>query len=149
NPSFPPGYEASIMNTKPGDEYQPGSLGVARPGAPDLVSIRESPVRSGEWFRMDVIAEGNHIVIKVNSKTTAAYTDDKQSYLNGHVALKYGNPQTVAEFRKIEIKELPAKATESSSSRPADHHPPDAKEAAAKAYEKACKDARAKLLKEF
>ena len=67
----------------------------------------KSPVPPGEWFTQEVIAEGNHIIIKVNGKTTADYTDDKRLFTRGHLALQQHNPQTVAEFRKIEIKELP------------------------------------------
>jgi hypothetical protein len=66
-------------------------------------------VQSGEWFTLEVIAEGNHIVIKVNGEKTTDYTDDKQSHISGHLVLKQDFPQMVAEFRKIEIKELPAR----------------------------------------
>ena len=51
-------------------------------------------------------AQGNHIVISVNGKTTTDYTDEKRLYSSGHIALQQHDPSTVAEFRKIEIKEL-------------------------------------------
>jgi hypothetical protein len=106
----PLGYEAQIANSKPGDPAQTGSLYAVtgRPGSGGpVVSVHESLVRSGEWFTQEVIAEGNHIVIKVNGKTTADYTDEKRCFTSGHIALQQHNAQTVAEFRKIEIKELP------------------------------------------
>jgi FKBP-type peptidyl-prolyl cis-trans isomerase len=55
---------------------------------------------------MEVIAEGNHILIKVNGKTIADYTDERRGHTSGHLVLKQDFPKTVVEFRKIEIKEL-------------------------------------------
>jgi hypothetical protein len=55
---------------------------------------------------MEVLAQGNHILVKVNGKTTAVFTDEKRRFTSGQVTLQQHNPQTVAEFRKIEIKEM-------------------------------------------
>ena len=55
----------------------------------------------------EVIAEGNHIVIKVNGKTTADCRDEERRFTRGNFALQQYNTRTVAEFRTIEIKELP------------------------------------------
>jgi hypothetical protein len=73
------------------------------------LSIRDAPGASGAWFTQEVIAEGNHLVIRVNGKATADYTDDKRRYIRGHIALEMHDPKTVVEFRKIEIKELPVR----------------------------------------
>lgn len=97
------GYEAQIIHGKPGNPSQTGSL-YAGAGVP-VVNVRESLVRSGEWFTEEVIAQGTHIVIKVNGKITADYEDDKRLYTSGHIALQQLNAATVVEFRKIEIKE--------------------------------------------
>jgi hypothetical protein len=102
NPNQPLGYEAQIKHR---EVIQTGSLYAGEV----LISIRESPVPPGEWFTMEVIAEGNHLVIKVNGRTTADYTDKKRRFTSGHIALQQIIPQTVVEFRKIEIKELPPK----------------------------------------
>ena len=51
-------------------------------------------------------AEGNHIVIKVNGKTTVDFVDAKNTYTKGHFALQQHDPGTVVKFRKIEVKEL-------------------------------------------
>jgi hypothetical protein len=103
NPIFLLGYEAQINSTHR-DVNKTGSLYAADPGA--VVSVRQSPVPPSEWFTQEVIAEGNHITIKVNGKTTANYTDAKRRFTSGHFALQQHNPETVAEFRKIEIEEL-------------------------------------------
>jgi serine/threonine protein kinase len=104
NPQQPLGYEAQINSTHR-DVNKTGSLYAAADGA--VVSLRKSPVPPGEWFTQEVIAVGNQIVIKVNGKTTADYTDDKRLFTRGHFALQQLTPETVVEFRKIEIKELP------------------------------------------
>jgi hypothetical protein len=104
NPRFLLGYEAQINSTH-GDPNKTGSLYAGGEGA--LVAIRESPVPAGQWFTMEVIAQDNRIIVKVDGKTTADFTDQKRRFTTGHIALQQHNPQTVAEFRKIEIKELP------------------------------------------
>jgi serine/threonine protein kinase len=103
-PKFLEGFEAQI-NSSHQDPSKTGSLYGALGSAAVIVS--ESPVRSGQWFDLEIIAQGNHIEIKINGKTTAYYTDEKQRHVRGHFALQQQNPETVAEFRKIEIKELP------------------------------------------
>ena len=74
------------------------------------MSVAESPVPPSEWFTEEVVAEGNHIVVKVNGETTADYYDQRR-FTSGHFALQQYDPETVAEFRKIEIKELPPAKT--------------------------------------
>jgi hypothetical protein len=60
-----------------------------------------------EWFTQEVIANGNHIIIKVNGKTTVDFVDEKNTFPKGHFALQQHDPGTVVQFRKIEVKELP------------------------------------------
>jgi hypothetical protein len=60
-----------------------------------------------EWFTQEVIAEGNHIIIKVNVETTVDFVDEKNTYTEGHFALQQHDPGTVVQFRKIEVMELP------------------------------------------
>jgi hypothetical protein len=54
-----------------------------------------------------VIATGNRIVVRVNGTTTANFEDPKRTYAKGHLALQVWHPQTVVQFRKIEIKAFP------------------------------------------
>jgi hypothetical protein len=44
----------------------------------------------------------------VNGKTTVDFTDPDDTFTKGHLALQQWTANTVIEFRKIEIKELPA-----------------------------------------
>ncbi len=68
-----------------------------------VVRVRKSLVRPGDWFTMEVIAQGQHIEIKLNGKKVASRDDSH--FAKGHIALQQVEPQTVVEFRKVEIKE--------------------------------------------
>jgi hypothetical protein len=99
-PSFPKGYEAQINSTH-GDPVRTGSLY-------NFVKVLERLHKPDEWFTQEVTAIGNHIVIKVNGKTTVDFVDPKNTYTKGHFALQQHDPGTVVKFRKIEVKELPS-----------------------------------------
>ena len=64
--------------------------------------------KPGEWFTLEVIAAGDHIIIKVNDKTRVDFMDQDGGYKKGHIVLQQYAPRTVVKFRKIEIKELKA-----------------------------------------
>jgi hypothetical protein len=109
-PDFPKGYEAQINSTH-ADPIRGGSLYPSF-GPPkedrDKIIIKERLYQPDEWFTQEVIAIGNHIVIKVNGKTTVDYVDPKSTYKKGHLALQGHDPGTVVKFRKVEVIELPA-----------------------------------------
>jgi hypothetical protein len=107
---FPPGYEAQI-NATHGDKIRTGSLypagwaGYLKDKKPILVfDMLHKP---DEWFTQEVIADGNHIIIKVNGKTTVDFVDEKNSFTKGHLAIQQHNDGSVISVRKMEIKELP------------------------------------------
>ncbi len=77
----------------------------------ELHRTRKAVLRSGEWITFEIIAKDNHLVIKVNGETTCDYTDEQRVYTKGHIVLQQHGAQTVAEFRKIEVKELPTTKT--------------------------------------
>jgi hypothetical protein len=102
-PGVPEGYEAQIDVT-PRVRIKTGSLYL--PGVPEVL-VGKQLHRPNEWFTQEVIAEGNHIIIKVNDQTTVDWRDPKNSYARGHFALQQEHPGTVVKFRKIEVLELP------------------------------------------
>jgi hypothetical protein len=110
--SFPPGYEAQINSTH-GDKIRTGSL---YPDGRDKYSdeekkkmlVFEQLVKPDEWFTQEVIAEGNHIIIKVNGKTTVDFVDEKNRHTKGHFAIQQHDPGGKIMVRKVEVKELPA-----------------------------------------
>ncbi len=109
---FTLGYGVKINDNSPvdrGNEPYTGTvilLASANPIKFHWERVRKSPVPFGEWFRMEVIAEGNHIVVKVNDKAKNEYTDPERLFKTGHIALQQFDRASVVEFRKIEIKEL-------------------------------------------
>jgi hypothetical protein len=99
------GYEAQI-HAEPGEPGVPktGTLMLAGPPLGGL-GIDVAP---DTWFTGEILAVGNRITIKVNGITTAEFENANGSYAKGHIALQIWEPNTVVEFRRIEIKELPA-----------------------------------------
>jgi hypothetical protein len=77
-----------------------------------LPQTREAGDKPGEWLTLEVIVRGNGVVTLMNGKTIAEIPDDDQPIIKGFPVFSWflrqaGNPSEV-EFRKIEIKELPA-----------------------------------------
>lgn len=112
-PGFPKGYEAQINSTHR-DPVKTGSLYPAfDPKLPaevrEKIVIKEKLHKPDEWFTQEVIADGNHIIIKVNGKTTVDFVDEKNTYSKGHFAIQQHNDGSVVKVRKVEVKELPAK----------------------------------------
>jgi hypothetical protein len=110
NDKGPAGYETrigpSMVFAQP---YQTGTLVLRAPGAAGRIlrKVEKAPVPDNAWFTMEIVARGKHIVIKVDDKTVVDYSDDKESYTQGRIALQAFAPQTAVHFRKIEIKRLP------------------------------------------
>ena len=95
---FPPAhYEAQIDATH-GDPQRTGSLY-------GIVPVYQQKHKPNEWFTQEVIADGDHIIIKVNGKTVVDTHDSK--YSKGHLAIQQHNEGSVVHVRKAEIKELP------------------------------------------
>ena len=61
------------------------------------------------WFTQEVTAVGNHIVIKVNGKTTVDFVDEKNTHTKGHFAFQQHNLGSEVWIRNVRVKELPAK----------------------------------------
>jgi hypothetical protein len=108
-PGFPQGYEAQI-NATHGDPVRTGSLypggGLAK-YRDKITVLNDAPHKPNEWFTQEVIAKGNHLIIKVNGKTTLDWKDPENRFKKGHFALQGHDPGTVVKFKKIEVKELP------------------------------------------
>ena len=96
------GYQAQIRNTKDRSGSSNGSLLTTK----TLVDCSDPLVVPDHWFDLDVIAEGRRIVLKVNGKTTADYTEQGPEIASGPLYLEQVGPNTKVEFRKIEIKDL-------------------------------------------
>ncbi|HZZ81121.1 MAG TPA: family 16 glycoside hydrolase, partial [Gemmataceae bacterium] len=64
-------------------------------------------VASGDWFTLDVFAQGNRIIVKVNGKETTDFVDDDNLLKTGRIALKHGG-NCKLEVRKADWQELKA-----------------------------------------
>jgi len=49
----------------------------------------------------------NHIIIKLNGKTTVDFVDEKNRHSKGHFAFQQHNDGSVITIRKAEVIELP------------------------------------------
>jgi hypothetical protein len=98
-PGFPKGYEAQV-NSSHRDPVRTGSLY-------NHVPVKEVLVPPDTWFTQEIEAVGNHIIIKVNGKTTVDYVDKKNSFTEGHFAFQHHDPTCNVRIRKVEVKELP------------------------------------------
>ena len=96
-PGFPKGYESQVENTSP-DPQKTGSLyGIAK--------VTEQLIPDDTWWTQDVIAQGDHIIIKVNGKTVVDTTDSR--YTKGYLVLQQHNKGSVVQYRKLMMRPLP------------------------------------------
>ncbi len=100
-PGFPKGYEAQV-NSSHKDWKRTGSLY-------NFADIKEQLVPPDTWYTEHIIADGNHIIIKVNDKTVVDYVDEKNTYTNGYLALQQHNKGSVVMYRNLMYRPLPAK----------------------------------------
>jgi serine/threonine protein kinase len=82
------------------------SPGDAPPVVLGLVS-NDSLAQPDEWFTIEIIAVDNHFITKINGLEVANSKDLLSKHWTGHLALQVWNPNTLVQFRKIAIKELP------------------------------------------
>ncbi|MCU0229450.1 MAG: DUF1080 domain-containing protein, partial [Bryobacterales bacterium] len=58
------------------------------------------------WWTQEIIARGNHIIIKVNDRVITDFVDDKNTYSNGYIALQQHDPGSVVMYKDIMVKPL-------------------------------------------
>ncbi len=95
---WPNGYEAQVNSTHT-DWKRTGSLY-------NFDDIRERLVDPDTWFTQHIIVRGNHIVIKVNERTVVDYTDKKNTYKEGYLALQQHNQGSRVWFRNLKMRPL-------------------------------------------
>lgn len=99
-PGFPKGYEAQVDNTH-ADPKRTGSLY-------NFKNVYEQLIPDDTWWTQHIIADGNHIIIKVNDKVVVDYVDEKNTYTKGYLALQQHNAGSVVNFRNLMMRPLPA-----------------------------------------
>jgi hypothetical protein len=98
---WPNGYEAQVNNSHK-DPKRTGSLY-------NIVNVFEQLVPDDTWWTQHIIADDNHIVIKVNGKTVVDHVDEKRTHTKGYLALQQHDPGSVVEYRNLMYRKLPAK----------------------------------------
>ena len=98
-PGFPKGYEAQV-NSSHKDPKRTGSLY-------NFKNVYDQLVPPATWFNQHIIAQGNHITIKVNDKAVVDYMDDKNTYVKGYLALQQHNKGSVVMYKNLVMKPLP------------------------------------------
>jgi hypothetical protein len=102
-PGFPKGYEAQVDNTH-ADPVRTGSLY-------NFVKVFEQLIPDDTWWTQHIIVEGNHIQIFVNDKKTVDFTDEKNTFTDGYLALQQHNAGSVVEFKNLMFRPLPPPAS--------------------------------------
>ncbi len=98
-PGFPKGYEAQVENTSP-DPQKTGSLyGMSK--------VLDQLIPDDTWWTQDIVARGNHIIIKVNDKVVTDYVDQTNRYTKGYLALQQHNPGSIVQYRNLMMRPLP------------------------------------------
>jgi WD40 repeat protein len=106
DPKWPDGFEATINNA----QIVRHNTGGLYPGVANDVFLADfgkvTSVPFGQWFTLEVIAEGYALAVLVNGKSSAYKFAPNRLHPAGHIALQQYSPETVIEFRKVEINEL-------------------------------------------
>jgi hypothetical protein len=98
-PGFPKGYEAQV-NSSHTDPVRTGSLY-------NFVKVFDVLVPDDTWYTQHIIIEGNHIQIFINDKKTVDFTDEKNTFTDGYLALQQHNAGSVVQFKNLMMRHLP------------------------------------------
>jgi hypothetical protein len=105
------GHECQVNNTYKPDPQKTG-------GVYKVAKVLEAPAKDDEWFKYEIIVEGNHVVVKINGKVTADYTEDAAALDKdrgiepgrrigeGTFALQAHDPGSTVLYRNIKVKRL-------------------------------------------
>lgn len=72
--------------------------------------MTEQLIQDDTWWTQHVIAQGNHIIVKINGKTVVDTKDERNRYTKGHLALQQHNAGSVVQYRNLMMRPLPADA---------------------------------------
>ncbi len=72
-----------------------------------LGSVPESAVPSADWYRVEVIAQGDRLIVKIAEKEVVNVLDTyPKASRSGRIGLDNADGKSPLRFRKLEIKEL-------------------------------------------
>lgn len=101
------GYEVQVNNSH--SDWKRTS------GLYDVKDLREVPTKDNEWFTMEIIVKGKHIITKLNGETTVDFTEPENPNYDGHperkissgtICLQGHDPKSIVYFKNIKIRPL-------------------------------------------
>lgn len=95
---WPNGYEAQVNNSHK-DPVRTGSLY-------NMSKVFEQLVPDDTWWTQHIIANGNHIIIKVNGKTVVDYVDEKKTHTKGYLALQQHNAGSIVQYKNLMMRKI-------------------------------------------
>ncbi|MEX2176463.1 MAG: DUF1080 domain-containing protein [Pirellulaceae bacterium] len=102
------GHECQVNNSYDKDPQKTG-------GVYNVAKVLKAPAKDGEWFKYEIIVEGNHVVVKIDGQVTADYTEepakDRSADPGRHIdsgtfALQAHDPGSTVLYRNIRVKRL-------------------------------------------
>lgn len=90
------GYEVQIWKQQPAGYNTGAIVGTAK-------TARDFTFKANDWNRLEITADGDHLVVVLNGETTLDVRDAK--FPDGHIRLQY--QQYPVAFRNIKVRPLP------------------------------------------
>jgi hypothetical protein len=103
------GYEVQVNNSHTDTSRSGGLWGVR--------DFREKLAEDREWFRLNIIVDGKHVITTIDGETVVDYTEEdnpqrppdiaKRLIGSGTFALQGHDPQSEVHYRNIKVRTLP------------------------------------------
>jgi len=79
-----------------------------------IQDTKETYVKDGEWFDLNVIVQGNHITTKINGQIVIDYTEsaersngtDPRKIQAGTIAIQAHDPKSKVAYQQIQVRNL-------------------------------------------
>jgi hypothetical protein len=97
---WPEGYEAQVNNSHT-DPVRTASLY-------HFVKVFDQLVPDETWWTQHIIANGNHIVIKVNDKVVVDTIEKTNRFTKGYLAIQAHDPKSTAKYKDLMFRALPS-----------------------------------------
>jgi hypothetical protein len=106
------GHECQVNNSYARDPQKTG-------GVYHVAKVLEAPAKDNEWFKYEIIVEGNKTTVKINDKVVTEYTESAETLAKvpksdtgrrmseGTFALQAHDPNSTVLYRNIRVKRLP------------------------------------------
>jgi hypothetical protein len=106
------GHECQVNNSYEKDPQKTG-------GVYKVKKVLVAPAKDDTWFKYNITAQGNHVIVKIDDKVVADYTEDaaeldkdksiepQRRIGSGTFALQAHDPGSTVMYKNIKVKRLP------------------------------------------